>query len=75
MNGAIVDSFITSFRRTGARKRGANESSMRYVQTKAGQLRLTLGDLALSHLLLSIIFSITCIECYDIRSIPFSNTT
>ena len=40
MNGATVDSFITSFRRTGARKRGAHESSMRYVQTGAGQLRV-----------------------------------
>ncbi len=40
MNGAIVDSFITSFRRTGARKRGAHESGMHYVQTKGGQLRV-----------------------------------
>ena len=40
MNGAILDSFITSFRRTGARRRGAHASSMRYVQTKAGQLRV-----------------------------------
>jgi pimeloyl-ACP methyl ester carboxylesterase len=40
MNGAIVDSFITSFRRAGARKRGAHESSMRYVRTRAGQLRV-----------------------------------
>lgn len=40
MNGAIVDSFITSFRRTEARKRGVHESSMRYIQTKAGQLRV-----------------------------------
>ncbi len=40
MSGAIVDSFITSFRRTGARKRGAHESGMRYVHTKAGQLRV-----------------------------------
>jgi pimeloyl-ACP methyl ester carboxylesterase len=40
MNGAIVDSFITSFRRAGARMRGVHESSMRYVQTKAGQLRV-----------------------------------
>jgi pimeloyl-ACP methyl ester carboxylesterase len=40
MNGAMVDSFITSFRRAGARKRGAHESSMRYVQTGAGQLRV-----------------------------------
>ena len=40
MNGAIVDSFITSFRRTGARRRGTHESNMRYVQTRAGQLRV-----------------------------------
>ncbi len=40
MNGAIVDSFITSFRRTGARRRGAHESSMRYVQTEAARLRV-----------------------------------
>ena len=40
MNGAIVDGFITSFRRIGARKRGAHESRMRYVQTKAGELRV-----------------------------------
>lgn len=40
MNGAIVDSFLTSLRRTEARKRGAHESSMRFVQTKAGQLRV-----------------------------------
>jgi pimeloyl-ACP methyl ester carboxylesterase len=40
MNGAIVGSFITSLRRVGARKRGSHESSMRYVQTKAGQLRV-----------------------------------
>ena len=40
MNGAIVDSLVTSFRRTGARKRGAHESGMRYVRTKAGQLRV-----------------------------------
>ncbi len=40
MNGAIVDSFITSFRRRGARKRGAHASGMRYVQTKSGQLRV-----------------------------------
>ena len=40
MNGAIVDSFITSFRRTQARKRGAHESSVHYVQTKAGKLRV-----------------------------------
>lgn len=40
MTGAIVDSFITSFRRTGARKRGAHEAGMRYVQTRAGQLRV-----------------------------------
>jgi pimeloyl-ACP methyl ester carboxylesterase len=40
MNGAIVDSFVTSFRRTEARKRGTHESSMRYVQTKAGKLRV-----------------------------------
>lgn len=40
MNGAGVDSFITSFRRTRARKRGAHESSMRYVRTKAALLRV-----------------------------------
>jgi len=40
MNGAIVDSFITSFRHTQARKRGVRESSARYVQTKAGKLRV-----------------------------------
>lgn len=40
MNGAIVDSLITSFRRKGARKRGAHESSVRYLHTKAAQLRV-----------------------------------
>ena len=40
MNGAIVDSLVTSFRRAGARRRGTQETSMRYVQTKAGQLRV-----------------------------------
>lgn len=40
MNGAIVDSFITSFRRRAARQRGARESGMRYVQTRGGQLRV-----------------------------------
>src|SRR3989337_2871560 len=40
MNGAIVDSFITSFRSRGARRRGTHESTMRYVQTNAGQLRV-----------------------------------
>src|SRR5215470_20312848 len=40
MNGAIVDSFMTSLRRVGARQRGARESSARYVRTKAGQLRV-----------------------------------
>ena len=41
MNGAAVDTFITSFRRKAARERGAHESSMHYVQTKAGHLRVT----------------------------------
>ena len=40
MNGAIVDSFITSFRRTGARTRGASEPNTRYVQTKGALLRV-----------------------------------
>ncbi len=40
MNGAIVDNFMTSFRRTQTRKRGLHESSMYYVRTKAGQLRV-----------------------------------
>jgi hypothetical protein len=40
MNGAIVDSFITSLRHTRARKRGAHESSMRYIRTKAAELRV-----------------------------------
>ena len=31
MNGATVDSFITSFRRKAARERGAHESSMHHV--------------------------------------------
>jgi pimeloyl-ACP methyl ester carboxylesterase len=40
MNGAIVDSFITAFRRAGARERGAHESSTRYIRTKAALLRV-----------------------------------
>ena len=40
MNGAIVDSFLTSFRRARARKRGARESIIRYVRTRAGPLRV-----------------------------------
>lgn len=41
MNGSIVDSFVTSFGRRGARRRGMQESSLRYVQTQAGQLRVS----------------------------------
>jgi pimeloyl-ACP methyl ester carboxylesterase len=40
MTGAIVDSFITSLRHTKARKRGVHESSMRYIQTRAAELRV-----------------------------------
>lgn len=39
MSGMIIDSFITSFRRTRARQHGAHKSSMRYVSTRAGKLR------------------------------------
>jgi pimeloyl-ACP methyl ester carboxylesterase len=40
MSGALVDTLMTSFRRTAARKRGAHESNLRYVQTKAAALRV-----------------------------------
>src|SRR5215510_7247285 len=40
MNGAIVDSLVTSLGRAGSRRRGAHESSMRYVRTRAGLLRV-----------------------------------
>ena len=40
MNGAIVDSLLTSLRRAGARGRGAHASGMRYVPTGAGQVRV-----------------------------------
>jgi pimeloyl-ACP methyl ester carboxylesterase len=39
MNGAIVDGLITSFGRKDARKRGAHQSTARYIRTKVGQLR------------------------------------
>ena len=41
MNGALVDALITSFGRTAARKRGAHEPNVRYVQTKAAALRIS----------------------------------
>jgi len=41
MNGALVDTLITSFRRTAAQKRGAHESNVHYVQTKAAALRVS----------------------------------
>lgn len=46
MNGALVDTLMTSFRRTAAQKRGVHESNMCYVQTKAAALRVldTGGD-------------------------------
>lgn len=40
MNGAIVDSLITSLGRQRARKRGARASQIRFVHTSAGQLRV-----------------------------------
>jgi len=40
MNGAVVDTLITSFRRTAARRRGVHEPNVRYVQTRAGALRV-----------------------------------
>jgi pimeloyl-ACP methyl ester carboxylesterase len=41
MNGALVDTLTTSFRRTAARQRGAHESNVRYVQTQAAALRVS----------------------------------
>jgi pimeloyl-ACP methyl ester carboxylesterase len=40
MGSATADVFLTSFRRKGARRRGTHESSMRYVRTRAGDLRV-----------------------------------
>jgi len=41
MNGALVDTLLTSFGRTAAQQRGAHESSLRYVQTRAAALRVS----------------------------------
>jgi pimeloyl-ACP methyl ester carboxylesterase len=41
MNGAVVDALMTSFRRPAARKRGAFQPNVHYVQTRAAALRLS----------------------------------
>ena len=40
MNGTIVDTLITLPRRQQARKRGASESGIDYIQTNAGSCDL-----------------------------------
>jgi pimeloyl-ACP methyl ester carboxylesterase len=41
MNGVLVDTLVTSFGRTAAQKRGAHESGLCYVQTRAAALRVS----------------------------------
>ena len=41
MNGAVIDTLITSFGRVAARKRGAQELNLRYIRTKAASLRVS----------------------------------
>jgi pimeloyl-ACP methyl ester carboxylesterase len=39
MTGAILDVFVTSFRRTRARRQGGHNPGVRYLPTRAGQVR------------------------------------